>query len=206
MVRTPGCEAPLIEVFIMRRAFLCGFGAVLGCLALSTAVIASGPDPADYPLRVHVLKNTTQSRHQRESKTFSDTPDYVDGMGVADLFERGEPQGFEFSFSCIGGLKASASYGSYPARWKKHDKTLEILVPQAGKPWNLNACGLKTEMRPGLVFYFHNGQVAEEGANVFKEWMLKNRYDPEKDQNEPLTPDGGPFDDADTGSSSNTPR
>jgi len=168
-----------------------------GCLALATAVRAGGPDPADYPLRVHVLKNTTQSRHTRESKTFSDTPDYVDGMGVADLFEGGEPQGFEYSYSCMGGLKASAGYGTYPARWKKKDKTLEILVPQAGKPWNLDTCGLHAEMRPGLVFVLNNEQVAEESSKLFKEWMLNHRYDPEKDQNDPVIDGTGPFGDAD---------
>jgi hypothetical protein len=168
--------------------------------------MAGGPDPADYPLRVHVLKNTTQSRHARESKSFSDTPDYVDGMGVADLFEGGEPQGFEFSYSCIGGLKASSGYGSYPARWKKKGKALEILVPQAGKPWNLETCGLHAEMRPGLAFYFQNGKVAEESAKLLKDWMMKNQYEPEKDQNDPVSPDGGPFDDSDAGTSSSFPR
>jgi hypothetical protein len=193
-------------MLVMGRAMLCGVSVFVGCLALSTAVMAGGPDPADYPLRVHVLKNTTQSRHARESKSFSDTPDYVDGMGVADLFEGGEPQGFEFSYSCIGGLKASSGYGSYPARWKKKGKALEILVPQAGKPWNLETCGLHAEMRPGLAFYFQNGKVAEESAKLLKDWMMKNQYEPEKDQNDPVSPDGGPFDDSDAGTSSSSPR
>ncbi|MGD0734332.1 MAG: hypothetical protein ABR976_04255 [Terracidiphilus sp.] len=177
----------------MRRVFLVGLGAVAGFLAISTAVRAGGPDPADYPLRVHVLKNTSQPRNARASKSLSDSPDYIDGMGVADLFEAGEPQGFEFSYSCMGGLKASVGYGTYPARWKKRAKTLEILVPQAGKPWNLETCGLRAEMRPGLAFVLNNDQVAEEAAKLFKEWMLKHQYNPEKDQNDPVVDGTGPF-------------
>ena len=177
----------------MRRALVCGLSVVAGCLALSMVVRAGGPDPADYPLRVHVLKNTNQPRHGRESRGFSDTPDYVEGMGVADLFEGGEPQGFEFSYSCMGGQKASAGYGTYPARWKKRDKTLEVLLPEAGKPWNLDSCGLHAAMRPGLVFVLHNDEVAEEASKLLKEWMIEHKYDPEKDQNEPVFDGTGPF-------------
>jgi hypothetical protein len=197
-------EMPVMRILVV--LMIVGSGVLAGCLLLTTAVRAAGPDPADYPLRVHVLKNTPQSRHARENKTFSDTPDYVDGQGVADLFEGGEPQGFEFSYSCIGGLQASAGYGSYPARWKKKGKTLEVLLPQAGKPWNLEPCGLKTELRPGLVFYFENGKAMEEGSKPFKEWMVKHGYDPEKDQNDPVTDGTGPFDDSEAGSSSSSPR
>jgi hypothetical protein len=179
----------------LRRGFLCGLSVVVGCLALSTAVSAGGPDPADYPLRVHVLKNTTQPRNLREGKHLSDGPDYVDGMGVADLFEGGEPQGFQFSYSCTEPLQASAGYGTYPARWKKKQKTLEILLPQPGKPWNLEACGLRSELRPGLVFYFDNGKVTEESSKLLKEWMIKHKYDPEKDESDPILDGVGPFDD-----------
>jgi hypothetical protein len=190
----------------MRRAFLFGLGVVAGCLALSTVVQAGGPDPADYPLRVHVLKNTSQPRNTRENKNLSDSPDYVDGQGVADLFENGEPRGFQFSYSCIGGLKASSGYGTYPARWRKREKTLEILVPREGKSWNLDSCGLRTEMRPGLVFYFRNGQIAEESAKLLKDWMVQYKYDPEKDLSDPAIEGGGPFDDSDFGSSSGKPE
>jgi hypothetical protein len=195
-----------VEDFLMRRTFLVGLVAVVGSVALSTAVLAGGPDPADYQLRVHVLKNTSQPRNARASKSLSDAPDYVDGRGVADLFENGEPRGFEFGYSCIGGLKASGGYGTYPARWKKRDKVVEILVPQAGKPWNLDSCGLRTEMRSGLVFYFNNGQVAEEAAKLLKEWMIKHQYDPEKDLSDPVIEGSGPFDGSDSGPGSSTQR
>ncbi len=65
----------------MRRVIFRVLGGLAGCLVFSTAVLAGAPDPADYPLRVHVLKNTAQSRHGREGKTFSNAPDFLDGEG-----------------------------------------------------------------------------------------------------------------------------
>ena len=177
---------------LMRAVFLFGLCAIAACLAISTTALAGGPDPADFPLRVHVMKNSSQSSHPRESKSFadSDTADYVTGMGAADLFENGQPQGFQFSYSCIGGMKPSSGYGAYPARWKKQGKTLEILLPETGKPWNLLACELHAQLRPTLAFYWRNGVLAEESAAVLKAWMVKHKYDPERDMVDPVMADG----------------
>lgn len=185
----------------MRSFFLFGLTAVAGCLAASTGALASKPDPADYPLRVHILKFNTQAPTSREPKHPSDAPEYVNGMGVADLFENGLPLGFQFSYSCMGGLKPSAGYSNFPARWKKSGKTLEILLPESGKPWNFVPCQLQAEMRPGLAFYWKNGAIAEEPAQVLKDWMVKHRYDPEKDMDEPaLSPGESAGDGTDNGS------
>ncbi len=174
----------------LRRALFCG---VATLLAFSTAAMAGGPDPANYPLRVHIFKYVSQSRHSREPKSLSDGPDYVDGQGVADLFENGEPRGFEFSYSCMDSLRESGGYSTLPARWKKKDKSLEILLPEAGKPWNNVSCVLRTEMRTGLVFCLRNDSIAEEAAAVFKDWMVKHQYDPETGKDEPLAGGDGPM-------------
>jgi hypothetical protein len=170
----------------MRCVFICILCGLMAGLAVSTTALAGGPDPANYPLRVHIMKFTSQPRHPREGKRQFDAPDYVDGMGVADLFENGEPRGFKFSYSCIGGMKASGGYGNFPARWKNKDRTLEILLPETGKPWNLDSCSLQSEMRTGLVFYWKNGVLAEESAAILKDWMVKHQYDPEKDKDDPV--------------------
>jgi hypothetical protein len=183
----------LLGVVAMRRALLCGLGGVVGCLALAATVMAGGPDPADYPLRVHIFKFASQPRHGRESKSLSDGPDYVDGQGVADLFENGVPRGFMFSYSCMDSLRDSGGYATFPARWKKKEKTLEVLLPEAGKPWNNVTCNLRTEMRPGLAFCLRNDEVVEESAAVFKDWMVKHQYDPEKGKDDPLAGDEGPM-------------
>lgn len=170
----------------MRHFFILGLTAVAACLAVSTAALAVKPDPDDYPLRVHILKFMTRASASREPKHPSDAPDYVSGMGVADLFENSEPRGFQFSFSCIDGLKASSGYANFPARWKKKDKTLEILLPETGKPWNLTPCQLQAEVRPGLAFYWKDSKIAEEPAAVLRDWMVKHHYDPEKNREEPV--------------------
>ena len=178
---------------MVRRVLLFGLSAVAGCLAVSTAALASSHDPADFPLRVNILKYTPNSRHSRERKSNSDGPDYVDGMGVADLFENGEPRGFQFSSSCIDTLRASSGYETFPARWKKREKSLEILVPESGKPWNWEFCELRPEMRTGSVFYWNEGSVAAEAAALLKDWMVKHHYDPEKGLDDPATGDSGPL-------------
>lgn len=174
----------------MRPCFLFGMSAVAACLALTAAAHASKPDPGDYPLRVHILKFAVRPGTSREPRHLSDPEPYVNGMGVADLFEDGEPRGFQFSFSCIDGLKISNGYATFPARWKKKDRTLEVLLPETGKPWNLETCDLQAEMRPGLVFYWKNGNVAEKSATLLKDWMVKHLYDPEKGRDEPVLAPG----------------
>jgi len=170
----------------MRPVFLFALIAAAVCAAASTAALAGGPDPARYPLRVHILKLNKRQVRDEEGKKSSDTPEYVQGMGVADLFENGQPEGFQFSYECVDGVKESSGYGTYPARWKKKGKTLEILQPQPGKPQNLQSCGLDVDMRPGLVFYWRNAKLAEESATVLKAWMAKHNYDPENDKDFPI--------------------
>jgi hypothetical protein len=143
------------------------------------------PDEAKYPLRVHIMRFAAQPNHSRVPKSLSDPPPYVAGMGVADLFENGEPQGFQFTYSCTVAMQASGGYSTLPARWKKKDKTLEILLPQAGKPWNQEGCDLQTEMQTGLVYYWKNGAVAEESDPLLKAWMVKHKFDPENGSEEP---------------------
>jgi hypothetical protein len=176
----------------MRLSLLIGTGAAAGCLAASMAALAGGADASKYPLRVHILHNTTRPSHNRQPKSLSDAPEYVEGMGAADLFEGGNPQGLMYTYSCTGNLTASGGYAAYPARWKKRGQKLEILMPQAGKPWNLEACDLQTEIRPGLVFYWKNGALAEESAEVLKAWMVKHKYDPENDHVDPQPAPGEP--------------
>jgi hypothetical protein len=192
------------RVLVYILSGVCVLSGLAGWLVFDTAVLAKAPDPADYPLRVHVLKNTARSRHSRESKSFSDAPDYLDGEGGADLFEEGQPLGFQFRYSCVDPLRASEAYATYPARWKKRDKTLEILIPQPGKPWNLEGCDLQVVARPGLAYFWNpdDDRVVEETAAKFKEWMVKHQYDPEKDLNDPIGLDAEPGAPGESGSSS----
>jgi hypothetical protein len=177
----------------MRRFLLLALSVVMGCLAFTPEAMAGGPDPEDYPLRVLIFHYSARSRHGRESKSFSEVPDYVDGEGVADVFENGTPESFLFTYSCMDALRASTGYMTLPARWKKRGKTVEILLPEAGKPWNNVACELRTEMRDGLAFYWKDGKMLEEASATFKDWMVKHQYDPEKGKDEPVGTDSEPI-------------
>jgi hypothetical protein len=177
----------------MRHFYIYCLCNLAACLSLATAASASGPDPDKYPLRVHILKNVARPDAAKAyaAKNPENMADYIEGQGAADLFENGQPQGFLFTYSCIQPLLASGGYATYPARWKKRNKVLEILVPQAGKPWNSESCELQPSMRPGLAYFWNDqdDKVVEESAAVFKDWMAKNHYDPEKDMDLPTGAD-----------------
>jgi hypothetical protein len=110
----------------------------------------------------------------------------VDGEGRANLYENGEPRGFDFSYRCGERLRGSAGFETYMARWKKPGRTLEILQPQFGKPGAFDSCEMKVEMKEGMAYFKRNGLLGEESAAVFKEWMVKHQYDPERGMNEPM--------------------
>lgn len=165
----------------MRRSFFYGLSGFAGCVLLSTAALAGGHNPANYPLRVHVFTFNSHSHYYSNTRTL----DVVDGEGRANLYENGEPRGFDFSYRCGERLRGSAGFETYPARWKKADQSLEILLPQFGKPGAFDSCEMKVEMK-SFVYYRHNGGLDEEPATVFKQWMDRHQYDPEHGKNEPV--------------------
>jgi hypothetical protein len=148
------------------------------CALLSTTALASH-NPADYPLRVHIFLHNSHSHYVRQIL------ESVDGEGRANLYENGEPRGFDYSYRCSERISNSAGFETYPARWKKRDQTLEILLPKMGKPGAADACELKVEMKD-FAYYRRNGNVETEPQTAFKEWMQKHEYDPEHGKNEPV--------------------
>jgi hypothetical protein len=191
----------------MRRALFCAVSAVAGCLALSSAVRAGGPNPDDYPLRVQIFRYMVHPRSSREpNKWGAGAPDWVDGQGQADVIEHGQPQGFLFNNSCMVELRASVDYETFPARWKKRERTLEILEPEPGKPWNMASCDLQTDMRTGFAFYWEDGVVKEGPAEVYKKWMDKHQFDPEKGKEVPLEDAPTPAESRSNGSGPSAPQ
>jgi len=177
----------------MRRFLILALSGLMGCLAFSPEAMAGGPDPADYPLRVLIFHYSARSRQGRESKSFSGATDFVDGEGMADVFENGTPESFLFTYTCADALRASTGYETVPARWKKRGKTVEILLPEPGKPWNNLTCELRAETRDGLAFYWKDGKMLEGAAATFKDWMVKHQYDPEKGKDEPVGTESVPI-------------
>jgi hypothetical protein len=170
----------------MRRAFLVALGLIGFCLFPATRSFAKDAD--DFPLRVVIFRNTEHGRHTREFKSFNETQDYLDGIGQADLFENSMPVAFEYNYSCMPGMRISGGYEAFPARWRKRDKTLEILVPEPGKPWNNVSCVLHATMQPGMVFFWSEDDVMQEPAAKFEDWMVKHQFDPENGKVMPIEP------------------
>lgn len=116
----------------MRRFPFCGFGVLAVCVLSFMSTRASGKNAADYPLRVHVFQFNSHSHYyQRSLET-------VDGEGRANLYQNGEPRGFDFSYQCGERIRMSPGYETYPARWKKQGQSLEILLPVMGIPEHMD--------------------------------------------------------------------
>lgn len=163
----------------MRRAIYCALSGFALCLLFSTGVLAAR-NLAEYPLRVHIFQFNGYSHYAFRQV------EYVDGEGRANLYENGEPRGFDFKYRCGERLRGNAGFETYPAKWKKPGKELEILLPQFGKPDSYDTCDLEVLMKADVVYHRSNGLLGEEAAARFKEWMVKHQYDPEHGKNEPV--------------------
>jgi hypothetical protein len=178
----------------MLRISLGYFSGFAVCALLSTTAFAGGRSEADYPLRVHIFQHNSHSHYSHQ------VLESVDGEGRANLFENGQPRGFDYSYRCGERLRNSPGYETYLARWKKQDQTLEILLPKMGKPGAMEACEVRVEMKD-FAYYKHDGTVDTEPATAFKQWMEKNQYDPEYGKTEPITADPQP-----AGAGANAPQ
>ena len=159
----------------MRAArFIC-----LSLLLIPTALNADDKNPANYPLRIHIFgRNETNFYHGRvveESK----------GDGRANLFENSEAKGVDFSFECSEKLRASFGYETYPAKWKKPNQELTVLMPVFGKSGAYWTCNLKTDVKD-FAYMTGNGKMGSEPIAQFKTWMEKHDYDPEHGKNTPV--------------------
>ncbi len=147
-------------------------------LVAATASNAESKNPADYPLRVHIFgRSETTFYHNRlleESK----------GDGRANLFANGDVHGIDFNFECPEKLKPSFGYETYPAKWKKQNQELTVLLPVFGKANSFFTCNLKTAIKD-YAYLLHNGRMSSESPEEFKAWMVKHDYDPEHGKNVP---------------------
>lgn len=144
---------------------------LLGCVSMASA----GHSRAEFPLRVHVFGHNGVSHYTQRML------DAVDGEGRANLFENGQPTAFDFSYRCAQRLENSIGYETYPARWRKPGRAIEILLPVPGKPDGFVTCSMDVTMKTGVAYFFHNGFSEEPSAN-FRKWMDKTGYDPEHDR------------------------
>lgn len=164
----------------MRRPLVAAISSLALCLVFSARAWAGKLNPADYPLRVHIWGLNDQTNHY-----YYGSFNQADGEGRANLYQNGEPLGFDFSYRCSVRLHGTPGFETLMARWKKPAE-LEILLPVYGKPDAMDVCNLKVVMKDGMAYYKHDGLVGEEPAADFKHWMVNHKYDPEYGLNEPI--------------------
>ena len=170
----------------MRSRLQLGLSAMAIFLGGTLAVRAAGYDPGKYPLRIFIFRYASRATPGREPKHPQDMDAYVSGMGQADLFENGVPTGFQFTYNCMVDMRSSVSYETFPARWKKKGKTLEILLPELKKAENVDTCDLQADFTPGKAYIWKDGGVAAEPSEKLKAWMGKHQFDPENGAEEPM--------------------
>jgi hypothetical protein len=152
----------------------------LAIITVATATIcpAQSKKLADYPLRVHIFRrNETTFYHMR-------TTEAAKGEGRANLFENSQARGMDFQFNCANRLETSSGYETFPAKWKKPNQELEVLMPEYGKTDKYDKCKFQVQMKD-FAYVQHNGLLAVEPTDRFKEWMVKHDYDPEHGKNAP---------------------
>jgi hypothetical protein len=157
---------------------------VFAGLALALLMPSSGfaaHNPADYPLRVHIFNHNGFSHYYgyNGARSLED----VDGEGRANLYENSQPRAFDFHYECEERLMNSEGYDTLPARWKKPNLELEVLLPVSGK-----TCKFHVAMKDGIAYHASNGSFGEGPADKFKAWMDKYQYDPEHGKNLPIKP------------------
>ena len=150
-------------------------------LAVAPAIHAESKNPADYPLRIHIFRRTeTTFYHHRVEEE-------AKGEGRANLFEQGEPRGIDFEFECSEKLKTSSGFETFPAKWKKPNEELVVLLPEFGKVGSYSTCKFKVQMKD-FAYFTHNGTLSTEPSADFKHWMMTHAYDPEHGKDVPTAP------------------
>ncbi len=159
---------------------------IAACFFLSISAFAGKVNSAAFPLRVHIVFRNGIQHYQHMGGGFSNL-DTVDGLGKGDLFENGQPLGFDFNYECGQPITPESAFETFMARWKKQGRVLEILMPKmGGNPGDMNSCQLKVLMKQDTVYLRRIGAVVEEPAAQYKQWMIEHQYDPEHNKNEPV--------------------
>jgi hypothetical protein len=147
-------------------------------ILLAGSVFAESKDPGDYPLRVHIFSSTGTTFYRYR------VPDEARGQGRANVFENGEPRGIDFSYDCTKKVEPSFQFETYPAKWKKKDAELVLLLPVIGKAGAYFTCTLKTNLKE-YAYFMNGGRLDSEPPAKFKAWMAEHQYDPEHGKNTP---------------------
>jgi len=165
----------------MRLTKILATAFAFGLMFAPAALHADSKNPADYPLRFHIIgRNETTFYHHRYA-------DEAKGEGRGDLFENGFAHGVDFTFDCDQKVKDSFGFETYPAKWKKPGQELTVLMPVFGKSGSFFTCTFKTDVK-NFAYTRHDGKIGQESIDQYKAWMIKVNYDPEHGKDVPVKP------------------
>jgi len=132
--------------------------AVLICLSLSAF---AGKNPADYPLKVHILQQAWGSHNLRYNEYHA--------TGRGNIWEGEAVHAFDFSYDCSFGVRRTARNQPYLGKWKKPNERLALLAFDIGKHDKYHECDLKTTVHPG-VYILNDGGITEMSQADYKAW------------------------------------
>jgi len=132
-------------------------------LWLASSVFA-GKDPANYPLKVHILQQMWASHIPRYSE--------YRATGRGNIWDGDSVHGFDFTYDCGFGLQRTARNDPYLAKWKKPQHSLAILAREIGKTDKYRECEMKTTVHDG-VYFLTNGGFTEMSQAEYSEWKAK---------------------------------
>ena len=144
----------------MKRFFL------LAILMFSALFAFASRNPADYPLKVHILQQNWAS-HNNYRNEFK-------GTGRGNIWEGDSIHAFDYSYECSFGVRRTARNQPYLAKWKQSNLRLELLAPQIGKENKYQECTLKTTVHDG-VYILGQGGITEMSQVEYKDWKAKRQ-------------------------------
>jgi hypothetical protein len=127
-------------------------------------LVFAGKDPANYPLKVHILQQNWSSRNLR----YNDNR----GEGRGNIWEGDSIHAFDYTYECGFGLRRTARNQPYLGKWKKPQHNLALLAPKIGKDNKYQECDLKTTVHPG-VYVIGGGGITEMSQEEFKSWRTR---------------------------------
>ena len=141
--------------FVLLAIFLC-----------STLFAFASKNPADYPLKVHILQQNWVSHNNYR--------DEFKGTGRGNIWEGDLIHAFDYSYECSFGLRRTARNQPYLAKWKQPHLRLALLASQIGKEGKYQECTLKTTVHDG-VYILGQGGITEMSQEDYKDWKAKRQ-------------------------------
>jgi hypothetical protein len=145
---------------MMNRFFL------LAILLCSSLFAFASKNPADYPLKVHILQQTWASHNNYR--------DEFKGTGRGNVWEGDLIHAFDYTYQCSFGLRRTARNQPYLAKWKQPHLRLALLASEIGKEGKYQECTLKTTLHDG-VYILGGGGITEMSQEEYKDWKAKRQ-------------------------------